>query len=534
MAIVIPSKNIYGNIENQKVRANAVKGIEVSANNPKIVVFDDENVFSEKRSGAVGDNENHKTEKSSGMAIIEDVTSFYGTVAFSQYKNQSSVLIDGLAVKRKTGNSFVDSLNIGVNDNGESRISFSVYGTISRGSCSSYVNAYFSSGSVVINETQLMENIVMDSPRKEKSSYKLPQKVETKYEDVAHNVTSVVELPKDNLESVYISSSSNEYFVLSNIKIPCGATTISLCAHEYYESSSSSSNGQKIWNFEGNYEIYEPQYVEISINGVVSRLELSDETILVGEQNLKNPFSVQGNELLQTTNYFTVGEPFKSFDFNIPYDDTSYYNKDFESIGNVDESYERVEDYLGNVEHVYHFVLKNFKETMGLSNASKIYYNNYCEISYNGTIYEGDVRINSIGDLEIYVSTESRDDYFLSNIKYFIWNISADFPVQINNSINQMYEETIQEYQDGKETATLSCSIGDYYETNGDLAISDKSPQKMCFDVNDIVIPMVLGSDGKDIPMSKTNDSNPKEFMVLSAKPIYDGAVWQQLILQEV
>ena len=38
---------------------------------------------------------------------------------------------------------------------------------------------------------------------------------------------------------------------------------------------------------------------------------------------------------------------------------------------------------------------------------------------------------------------------------------------------------------------------------------------------------------GEDVPISKKEDDTPKSFKVIGKKMIYDGAVWQELTLQE-
>ena len=53
------------------------------------------------------------------------------------------------------------------------------------------------------------------------------------------------------------------------------------------------------------------------------------------------------------------------------------------------------------------------------------------------------------------------------------------------------------------------------------------------FNIYDEVIPMVLGADGNDKYMSLYSDGSPKVFKVLGNKPFYDGAVWQEIYLQE-
>ena len=74
------------------------------------------------------------------------------------------------------------------------------------------------------------------------------------------------------------------------------------------------------------------------------------------------------------------------------------------------------------------------------------------------------------------------------------------------------------EYKNGKETAVIRCSVPE------DLAV---------FEIGNEVIPMVYGADGADKPMSRYKNGEPKVFSVVGAKFIYDGAVWQELTLQE-
>jgi hypothetical protein len=102
-------------------------------------------------------------------------------------------------------------------------------------------------------------------------------------------------------------------------------------------------------------------------------------------------------------------------------------------------------------------------------------------------------------------------------------------------AIDTDYGKTLTEYSNGKETATLLCSISDYYDERENKVIAiDNSTNKMCFRMYDIVEPYVCGANGQDKPLSRNKNGNPKQFQVLGVKPIYDGAVWQELTLQEV
>ena len=101
--------------------------------------------------------------------------------------------------------------------------------------------------------------------------------------------------------------------------------------------------------------------------------------------------------------------------------------------------------------------------------------------------------------------------------------------------VNRAYEN----YKEGIETATIRCSLVDYYNSDGVLEISptnysaDNANTRMMFSVGDIVIPYVATPNG-DRPMSSKPDGTPKEFLVTGVTLISDGAIWQELQLQEV
>lgn len=92
----------------------------------------------------------------------------------------------------------------------------------------------------------------------------------------------------------------------------------------------------------------------------------------------------------------------------------------------------------------------------------------------------------------------------------------------------------INAYKNGKETAELLCSIGEYKDTNGELAISTKDNDlPMTFNNGDIVVPYKYTARG-DAPLSTKKDGKtPKEFLVTGVEFIFDGAVWQKITLQE-
>jgi hypothetical protein len=55
----------------------------------------------------------------------------------------------------------------------------------------------------------------------------------------------------------------------------------------------------------------------------------------------------------------------------------------------------------------------------------------------------------------------------------------------------------------------------------------------MFFKIGDEVIPMVRTGDGTDKFMSVYKDGSPKVFIVIGTKIYFDGAIYQELTLQE-
>lgn len=100
-------------------------------------------------------------------------------------------------------------------------------------------------------------------------------------------------------------------------------------------------------------------------------------------------------------------------------------------------------------------------------------------------------------------------------------------------SLVEDFSKTQELYAKGKETATVRCSIGDYYDNENGLAITPKTDSKMTFEIGDKVVPMVRNSEGVDNALSYHSDGTAKVFNVVGEKYTYDGAVWQELTLRE-
>lgn len=103
----------------------------------------------------------------------------------------------------------------------------------------------------------------------------------------------------------------------------------------------------------------------------------------------------------------------------------------------------------------------------------------------------------------------------------------------VQGAASILYGKTLADYQKGVETASLRCSIGEYYDENDNKVISAESSTKMLFDEYDEVVPMYNNGKGIDEPISYNSEGLAKTFEVVGVRLFYDGAVWQELTLRE-
>lgn len=107
-------------------------------------------------------------------------------------------------------------------------------------------------------------------------------------------------------------------------------------------------------------------------------------------------------------------------------------------------------------------------------------------------------------------------------------------------SIFDMYQIRLEGFKKGKKTLTLLCDINDYYNYQknkpnykGDGKEISLSSTRLTFRPHDVVVPMIKKADGKSAPLDIDEKGEPMTFNVLAVRVFYDGAVWQELTLQQ-
>lgn len=142
-------------------------------------------------------------------------------------------------------------------------------------------------------------------------------------------------------------------------------------------------------------------------------------------------------------------------------------------------------------------------------------------------IWVGDININiKAKKVNIEDKHSSSDNTVFSNEYSELDQSNSGFIKSYENEINSSYKN-------GKETAEIKCSVKDYYDDSGNLIISNSTQDKKAFfEIGDIVIPYVASPNG-DVPMSTNLDGTAKKFLVTGVGVIGDGALWQNLTIQE-
>lgn len=141
------------------------------------------------------------------------------------------------------------------------------------------------------------------------------------------------------------------------------------------------------------------------------------------------------------------------------------------------------------------------------------------EISVNGDIYSVD-----ISDKNIVVGNGEH-----------IYSFDGNELMQTTNTptVEDIYQTVIDDWKQGKETATLRCAIADYKDDRGNIAVSPNL-DKMIFAHGDIVEPYAYGVHGQDKPMATYRDNTPKRFKVTGVHIVSEGATYQDIDIQEI
>jgi hypothetical protein len=114
------------------------------------------------------------------------------------------------------------------------------------------------------------------------------------------------------------------------------------------------------------------------------------------------------------------------------------------------------------------------------------------------------------------------------------YGYKADAVNAVNYS-DKLIAEVFDRYKNGKETATLLCSVGKYYDLDGNLVVDAENEDSSIAPLlkkYDIVVPYVMTSRG-EAPLSTDASGNPKQFQIIGVNISYNGIPRQEIVIQE-
>lgn len=475
MAIKIPSSKIY-EMQNPKVRDNVIERIEVGAKEVVPSNTVDEVVYSSIYNLSPQSSDIIKTFSDSDIGFQKNFGDIYA-IGYANIKTNTAKYTKGvIKVPKNPTNKYVSSIVKKDNQN----FNYILKGSITKKSIIStlYVNSetdYYYSSLSYYDEKESEGEIKFP---------KMPLKVDGGYggAKVESNITDEtnvnISIEEDN-DYYYLSYSILYYYLFETLK------------GYNYDLKFSFPYDIPLY---GDYEKYIATKIEITVYGNTIGIDLIDNTVYVpNEKESKKVHSIDGNELMQTQNYLL----YEGDELSQGTDFVWYFGLDQNGV-------ERQEVADINIKNKSLYG-KTIKIVISDRGGDTTYYR---EAVSNSIIID--------------------NGYYIEGIKIYL---STVIPL-----INWQYETLKSKYANGKETATIRCSISDYYDYDDQakkvIAI-DNSTAKMAFEEYDQVIPMVYGADGVDRPMSLKLDGSPKVFTVLGTKIFHDGAIFQEISLQE-
>lgn len=499
MAIIIPSKNIY-DMNNPKIRDNVIDNVSVEqtvvspSNDYETPIynekFDDATLLdTDKQNWGV----NRKTSDDGGS---------YGYwLAYSKIININYYNIT-FQIPKIYNNLFIDKVFVGYDIEGGQeqikvpRIKYTVY--FEKQEFSSDMSATFNQGTEEIysfgdisktNETEAISGHSSNFDFITEYEYAYtPTYGEGIFTGSPSNPNKVVlEIPSESfgniLDESILDDTNNDYYTISNLRILGG----------YEQSLLGSWDGGTIGypetkqiTFEGTTTKYTAKQLEITIYGNTVGIDLTDGTVTYGSGN--KPYTMNGNELLQ----------------------------DSAKVGEIALSKHLGEKVLGQY--------ARGKETATLLCSIGDYYDNVNDIiavSEKGSKVDG------------YAVTARADSSFVNAIMV---ETTTPYPRDVRAEVKYTTISgsigIVNIVLEKNKTSKLYSML--FVEEIASVEIiSVEALVPMSFQWHDEVIPYILGADGKDHPMSTNQNGSAKVFEVIGSNIFYDGAVWQELALQE-
>lgn len=426
--VIIPSKNIY-NISAPKVRNNVVKGVELKTQRQKA-----DNRFDITVASYVEDTQQLLDNLENADWVIDAVWNSSGFAGGTLYNWATAAM--GVKVARKNATTVIQRQ---IDNSYISKIKAVNGGNLEGINITLQCKKYVGMG--VINATNDANHAVTINSRTINYSdeYEI---VNVMFDDGEFVIESL--LPLDYVNKVVASVSIQDNTdIIPNIDISEDNITVvlenvlySLEKFSGLYGVGADSTPRRNFDMEISAEKYEPISMEISFQGNTIGISFESETISIGDTTSKNVLSFDGNEIIQSTNAMR--------DYSVPY------------------TYKREPAIVGFYERI---ILEGD-------------YGTGAKLTYK---LNGEVKTVWISQAIGGYSVINTYDY-----PFEIISVTADIPA------HKTYLNVIDEYKNGKESLTLLCSLGAYFDMNGDIKVDGEGYN--LFDIS-----LVTQADGQII-----------------------------------
>ena len=543
MAILIPSKNIYDK-QNPKVRDNVIERIEVGA--VEVVPDNEYNtpVYNEEIYSAPSLLDVNKIEYKV-YSKADNSASIYGYwIAFSKISVPKYYRLN-YQIPKVFNNKYINKLYVGVDKEENPQIKYTIY--YKKILYSSSMSATFFQNDKALGTYGTISKDEKETTDGNSSNFDFVRQYEYPYNPtigIWGNTTTnkvLLSLQKSpNISNIrdenILDTSDENYYKISNLMI-LGEYEQSLLGGWDYGSIGYPES--KTITLQGDTTKYTAQKIEITIYGNTIGIDLTDNTVYINGKTKKKVYSVEGNELMQTSNYYqstdtnAITRAFTETQTDyakgketatIRCSISDYYNYEDKSIA-INSNKKNLITYpylFGKKQTLYGITATDLGNgsilLQGTSTLGNYIYFDLMKKKIEGIVANDLVASSAKNPCSKYGYTISMGDY--NSEEYS--GIAIGYTE--SNNITWLRIDPYKE---------INITIYPMLNKGGKIAF-EYPATPMCFSIGDKVIPMVYGADGKDRPMSKNQDGSPKVFQVLGSKIYYDGAVWQELSLQEV
>lgn len=577
MVIKIPSKHIYQK-ENAKVIDNQIGKIGLTPKTPSLI-NDTQNVYNESiEDGFVQQQRQSNT--------IYDGSRFGGSWdwAISWVQITPTYIIKTFTIPKKYANTSILRILTGLESNDQTHIKCSFMGTRTKG----YANAQGFVTFQGVVPTGVSNSIVaVDIPNSNigrvattvdegvrysftNDDLTLTDTVDnydlaTAYSQRKTATASITLYSSDNVASATVKENSNNYEI--SLTILCGLMKITLGSAA--ANNSSVDKGIVQIPFRGTYEAYTPLKVDVSFYGDTISLNLEDNSIVVGSND--SPLSLDSNELTQFTgrevNITLTNEVIRTSPVmpdvkiyktyvnsgDLSNLDTIWYNGSVCTVTDINDGYVGVSVYPATTEVGNQLIAMKGKEAFNVY-AYKSANNQKFLDRYYGIVKQWEngketatircaiadyytFEFNALIDIWLldeqtnecrFTVVDEGDGISTLNVGDVLKPSGGELVVTVADPEQNEYEAIITHNQ-GLEQEEVGARV----YPRAQVSAKREYGVPMTFHIGDIVIPYTFGANGQDKPLSLNKDGTAKEFEVHGKKIIYDGAIWQELYLQE-